>query len=298
MAIDLMSRIPDREDLDTYEKIVLMIMADRADEEGLLWYANETIARKCSMTKRGVQKVLDRLITRLIVRKMHRHDRSNFYIINVDRLPRMERPAKPSKEVGPMDYLADEEEADLFADRGEHGSSRGKSRGERGSIRGEPGSVRGEPGSPDSLTDPTMIRNLYAREIADHFAQQWNLRLAVFPKIAQIEITDRRWSKLHARLTDRGIKDGDTPAAKSLVDELIGKIEGSPFLCGEVKEWAISVDWVLGPENFDKTMDRLNERNTGPTGNGRSNLDAAARAAELLASRRGSTGSGGRRAAG
>lgn len=284
MAIDLISRIPDRTDLDSYEKLVLIIMADRADEEGLLWYANETIARKCSMTVRGVQKVLDRLIGMQLVKKMHRHDRSNFYILVVDNLPHVERPARPAKERGPIDYLMGEQELDLFA-RGEHGSRR---RGERGSARHEPGSIRGEPGSPDSLIDTDMTPVPSSDELLRNYVgAEWDALVVDYPDLAaRPPMTDARARAIIRRTDERlGKKAGD--AEKQALWELVfEQIRGSKLLLGMKTDWSIDFDWMLTKSRFGRIVEK--QYGNGPDRVGtagrsdRSSVDAGRAALDIV----------------
>lgn len=292
MSIDLMSRIPDREDLDSYEKLVLLIMCDRADEDGLLWYANETIARKCSMTKRGVQKVMDRLVGMGLVRKMHRHDRSNFYIINVDMLPRAERQPRPAKEMGPVEYL--EEEPDLFAGgRGERGSSR---RGERGSARGERGSIRGEPGSPDSLTDPDMIPESSDARLCRLVSEGWAVLLQQYPDMAPFPpLTDERKRGIVRRTDEHLGKSTNDDARAGLWAHVFRQIGGSKLLTGAATDWpGASLDWLLKKANFGKVVGKQygNGRDAiGTAGRGdRSAVEAGHEALGLVRGYRGRTG--------
>jgi hypothetical protein len=253
MSIDLMSRIPDRTDLDSYEKLVMLILCDRADpDDGLLWYANETIAHKCSMTIRGVQKVLDRLIAMGLVSKMRRHDRSNFYIVNIENLPRVERPAKPSKERGPVEYLM--EEPDLFGDRGEHGSRR---RHERGSIRHEPRSDRHEHGSPDSLSDPeetpeSSPDDLLCRYVVD----QWERLVDDYPDLAGFgALDDERARGIVRRTDEHRSRKASQDDRTALWAGVFATIRSSKLCLGMSTEWSITSDWLLKKANFKKVVE-------------------------------------------
>lgn len=64
LRISLPSLIWAREDLDSYEKIVLLCLAEHADEQGNSLLTIALICAKCSMKQRGVQGVLRRLVLR------------------------------------------------------------------------------------------------------------------------------------------------------------------------------------------------------------------------------------------
>lgn len=129
----------------------------------------------------------------------------------------------------------------------------------------------------------------------DLFLNQWKLLAQDFPKVSGIELmSERRTGPLMERLTDRGVtKWAD---AEFVIMKLFKRIRGSPFLCGEVKDWAITPDWVLGPKNFGKTMERKNERETAGTGSqrdgGRSAVATGLSVLSMLNERRERAGAG------
>jgi hypothetical protein len=258
MAIELMNRIWWREDLDASEKLVLLSLADRADDEGVCWYAVETICRKSSLSRRGVQKVISRLCARQLLRKVRRHDLSNYYVIPVDKFPDVENRQRPAKEKGSLQYL--EEEPDLFQERGERGAPR---RSAPGSVRGERGTVRGEPGAPDSLIDSLIDTkpDAGAREtIPQMIVRRWNELAAQHGALAPFnaEVTPERLSKIDARTsegraslvveakTNNVLSDPD----RIVWDHVFETIGGSKLLTGQKTDWAPTLRLDAGTQEF------------------------------------------------
>ncbi|MES2903249.1 MAG: helix-turn-helix domain-containing protein [Pseudomonadota bacterium] len=256
MAIELMARILARpkEEVDASEKLVLVVMADRADDDGLLWYAVDTIAGRASMTARGVQKIMDRLIAKKIIRKQSRRNRSNYWIINVDRFPAVER-VKKAKEQGPVEFLdeADAAEPDLFG-TGEPRSGTG----ERRSSTGEPGSVTGEPGSPDSLSD-SLSDSLTPDALGARVVEAWNLMAAKHPKISSVSVlseTRKRGIELRAKEHAARFERYDPGERENAVwHQAIETVSKSRLLTGLKTDWSCTFDWVLKNANFIKIME-------------------------------------------
>jgi hypothetical protein len=259
MAIELMARIwaRSRGELDSSEKLVLTIMADRADADGLLWYAVATIADLTSFTERAVQKIMDRLIVKGIVKKLPRADRSNYYVIQMDRFPHIERKKRP-KELGPKQFIAElDAEPDLFG-TGEPGSGTG----ERRSSTGERGSLTGESRSPDSLNDPlndslipggtdSVVQFVLRRwnELAEKHNALAPARLLSPARQRQIELRTDEW------LTTVTAADDDPSMEHALWRQVFEAVDSSRLLTGTKTDWAPTLDWVLGPKNFAKIME-------------------------------------------
>lgn len=81
--IDLVLRTP----LGTSQKMVLLVVADAASEEGVAWPRQSTISERASMTERSVRRILDDLRgLGLLSWRQRGLRRSNVYEIDVDRL--------------------------------------------------------------------------------------------------------------------------------------------------------------------------------------------------------------------
>ena len=58
MSILLMAKVWDLPELDQRRKMMLLALADFANDEGCCWPKQETLARRCSMSRRTTQRVL------------------------------------------------------------------------------------------------------------------------------------------------------------------------------------------------------------------------------------------------
>lgn len=310
MAIDLMARIWRRpkQELDASEKWVLTVMADRADDEGVLWYAIETIADLTSYSPRGVQKIMDRLIAKALVKKMLRRDQSNYYIIALDKFPYIERKSRP-KEKGQREKLLAELDAepDLFGT----GERRSGVTGEPGSATGERRSATPERGSPDSLNDSLIDSptDAHAREggeaIEELILRSWNELAGKHEALPPVRFLSDARKTLIAQRTDEWAKqdrgDGWPWTARGLWEQAMREIGGSKLLTGQKTAWAPSLDWVLKKSNFAKIIggnyghghDKIGALPAG--GNGRSAVAAVRAARQLTNSARQRAGSAPRR---
>lgn len=275
MGIGLMNRIWWREDLDSSEKLVLLALADRAgDEDGVCWYAVDTIARKSSLHRRSVQRILTRLIEHGLLRKVHRHDRSNYYMIPVDKFPYPELQTRPAKERGPEEFMA-EIEPDLFGMRGDGESPR---RGDSRSVRGDSRSVRGDGESPDSSMIPEDTKDPIAQSadgetVNNMIIRRWNEIAAQHDKLTPVRfLSDARKEAIARRTMEWLVVDlGDGPLGHERVwKHAFQTIASSKLLTGQKTSWAATLDWILKKSNFAKIME-------GNYGHGHDKIDGDAR---------------------
>ena len=78
-----------RQQLSGPEKLVLMALADHADEDGICWPGNAHIARKCNLRQRSVQRHIKNLIDNGYMTAHRRYretggQTSNRYVLNVE----------------------------------------------------------------------------------------------------------------------------------------------------------------------------------------------------------------------
>lgn len=71
--------------LSCTDKIVLLALADNANDEGRCFPSVQTLAKKCGLTDRGIQKVFLRLETMFLVAREERSGRSTIYTITPER---------------------------------------------------------------------------------------------------------------------------------------------------------------------------------------------------------------------
>ncbi len=68
MSVKVMSAVWEREDLDASERLVMLSLADHADDDGVCYPSIARLCKRTSMSDRGVQKVLSRLQERGFLR--------------------------------------------------------------------------------------------------------------------------------------------------------------------------------------------------------------------------------------
>jgi hypothetical protein len=83
MSIKLMSAVWERDDLTSTQKLVLLALADWANDEGLCWPSIDRVALKASLTSRGVQKTIRALEEMQFLRKEEIKGRGNKYWVSM-----------------------------------------------------------------------------------------------------------------------------------------------------------------------------------------------------------------------
>jgi hypothetical protein len=83
MSIKLMSAVWERDDLTSTQKLVLLALADWANDEGLCWPSVDRVALKASLTSRGVQKTIRALEEMQFLRKEEIKGRGNKYWVSI-----------------------------------------------------------------------------------------------------------------------------------------------------------------------------------------------------------------------
>jgi len=83
MSIKLMTAVWDREDLSSTQKLVLLSLADWANDEGLCWPSIERVAKKSSLKKRAVQLAIRSLEEMQFIRREEVIGKGNRYWIHI-----------------------------------------------------------------------------------------------------------------------------------------------------------------------------------------------------------------------
>jgi len=82
MSIKIMTAVWDREDLSSTQKLVLLALADWANDEGLCWPSINRLAIKASLTTRAVQKTIRSLEDAGFIRREEVLGKGNRYWIS------------------------------------------------------------------------------------------------------------------------------------------------------------------------------------------------------------------------
>jgi hypothetical protein len=83
MSIKLMTAVWDREDLSSTQKLVLLSLADWANDDGLCWPSIERVAKKSSLKKRAVQLAIRSLEEMQFIRREEVIGKGNRYWIHI-----------------------------------------------------------------------------------------------------------------------------------------------------------------------------------------------------------------------
>lgn len=83
MSIKLMTAAWEREDISSTQKLVLLALADWANDEGLCWPSITRLAAKASLTSRAVQKAIRSLEEVGFIRRVEVFGKGNQYWISI-----------------------------------------------------------------------------------------------------------------------------------------------------------------------------------------------------------------------
>lgn len=83
MSIKLMTSVWEREDLNQTQKLILLALADWANDEGLCWPSINRLAIKTSMAARSVQRIIRQLEDMQFVRRDEVTGKGNRYWISI-----------------------------------------------------------------------------------------------------------------------------------------------------------------------------------------------------------------------
>lgn len=112
MSIGWMTRVWDSpEPSHPTDRLMLLALADNANDEGYCWPSVETLQQKCQLQSlRGARKVLERLEESGFVRRISRPGRSNVYELIALRLDTPELQDRGQAEITPVRAFRGREE--------------------------------------------------------------------------------------------------------------------------------------------------------------------------------------------
>ena len=84
MSIKVMSAVWSSGPQNKTELLVLLALADNADDTGKCWPSYETISKKSRVTRRHVIRIINKLCNDGYLEKKQRYQTSNMYIINLE----------------------------------------------------------------------------------------------------------------------------------------------------------------------------------------------------------------------
>jgi hypothetical protein len=216
-------------DLPDSQKIVLLALADCANDEGHCWPSMLSLARKCSKGQRTVQGVIKALVEAGHVTRRERAGHGCEYWVHPrkDCTPADAAPPQPSRPAG-------------TAPRSRRASPPQTLRGTPAAAADKPSENHQEP-SEDSPPDGDDA--LSVQEIVE----AWNDLASRCHLATVVKLTDERKRKARAQ------------ARRFTVDDwaaVFRRIEQSPFLRGtNDRGWRADFDFVLSPSSFVKILE-------------------------------------------
>lgn len=203
-------------ELPDSEKIVLLALADCANDEGHCWPSMATLAKKCSKSDRTVQASISSLVDKGHLSRLEIRGRGCRYVVH----PRSDFTPEATSPPKPLPQTPEEVSGDP--------------RSGFGQTVIEPSDNHQSPPASDDALRP------------EHVMETWNKLASDIgrPAIRDMKPARRRFVK--ARIAENDVDDFLT---------VFGNIRGSPFLRGD-KDWpGATFDWVMKPTNFQKILE-------------------------------------------
>jgi hypothetical protein len=107
MSIKLMTQVWESNVGPATKRLVLLALADSANDEGVCWPSVATIARKAGASKRRTEEVMAELVADRIVAKQARWNDSNVYTLSLADLPRDTGEQTPRENRTPRENVGD-----------------------------------------------------------------------------------------------------------------------------------------------------------------------------------------------
>lgn len=221
MSVSLMAEAW-RTSIPATEKMVLLCLCDFANDRGECWPSVDTLAGKCSLSDRTVQKAIKQLKAWGIIKTTDVPGRSHMFTVNPrsNFTPEAASPpkmsAKPPKQLHPTPEAASP----------------------------KPSKNHHEPSKESASGDAPLS--------VDEVLEGWN-ELAANHGLAQVrKLTDARRRKVLAQAKRFSVPDWQA---------VFAKISQSPFLKGENRQgWRCDFDFILSENNFVKILEGKYDR--------------------------------------
>lgn len=227
MSIKLMTAVWEREDLASTHKLVLLALADWANDEGLCWPSINRLAIKTSMAGRSVQRLIRQLEDMGFVRREEAIGKGNRYWITMPltdchRCPSVTLPltqCHPTPDtVSPNTSKTHQLNTNLIVDLAIDASQ------------------------PVLLEKEAEVSNDDSLKVAD-VVEYWNEVAERIGKPKVQRLSDGRKQVIRARIKQNTVDD---------FLQVFRNIEGSDFL----RNWkAMGFDWVFKAGNFQKILE-------------------------------------------
>lgn len=227
MSIKLMTAVWEREDLASTQKLVLLALADWANDEGLCWPSINRLAVKASLTARAVQKAIRSLEDVGFIRREEIAGKGNRYWISipVNNVHPCTTFTPPLNEVHPTPEP--------------RSPNTSKTHQLNTNLNCASSDARPQP---DLLENEAQTSNNEAVSVSD-IIEYWNEVADRIGKPKVQRLSGGRQQVIKARIKENSIDDFVT---------VFRNIERSDFL----RNWkAMGFDWVFKAGNFQKILE-------------------------------------------
>lgn len=231
MSYDLVRAVWDRKDLDASERLVMLSLADHADDHGYSYPSIKRLCERTSLSERTVQGTIKKLVGRglLTVRYGEGRNGTNAFVVNT-----------PPAAVAPPQDLHPAAVA-----------PRSSCATPPQILHLPPAAVAPKPTR--TIIEPTEVISS-GEEIVIVAVDDVAEAVAAFNDMAARhgiprvqKMTDTRRKALRARLKECGGIEGWRLA--------LSKIEASDFLMGRSRDFRCTFDWIINASNFTKLME-------------------------------------------
>jgi len=89
MSIKIMSMVWEIKEITPMQKLILLKLADNADDGGVCWPSLETVAGACGCSSRTVMRAIDHFKEMKILSSTRRYNKSNKYYFNSDTMSQL-----------------------------------------------------------------------------------------------------------------------------------------------------------------------------------------------------------------
>lgn len=209
-------------DIPATEKMVLLALADNANDEGLCWPAIKTIARKCSRSERAVQYAVKALEALGLLKVDVLHGKTHRFWVTLEGCNHCTLGVQPLHQGG-------------------------ATTAPKPSYNHQGTNLETNVSCPsDDELELEIEEEVMEALKPEHIHEAWNDLAERLAKPKILKLTPERRQLAKARIAQYSLDEFQT---------VLANIERSPFLRGEGKWQGCTFDWVMKKANFQKILE-------------------------------------------
>lgn len=227
-------------DLPDSQKIVLLALADSANDEGVCWPSMASLTKKCSKGERTVQGVIKELVSAGHMTRVERPGKGVLYTIHPNFEPKMQ--GHTPAEVAPRRDCAPQ------------------------GTTHTPAAAADKPSRTIIVEEANASPTARAPDDCDAVAVIWNAMAKANGLPSCSKMQGKRRKACQARLRSDGLQ---------AIQQAIERVPKSAFLRGEAGSWAgANIDFLLKPDSVTSILEgKYDDRNrTKPNGTDRDEI--------------------------